>query len=224
MSDISDADDLLNPARKRRRLDKGKGKVVIADSEDEDESNKAPSRPASTLTGGQPDNRHNAVQAVARGATDSEASTPMSTYTRTATRPANDAPIAQERTKKATTAAEDDLSDEEAGGRKGRNQANKWETFQRSWEAVTEDETGGLQGAVDRLLAKARRRRRVQKKKTAWRSGANGNLGRSQSGNFSIVSSPIHHPTYVHIIRPFVVNVRNRFETKSVSCSTRLLW
>lgn len=162
MSDISDEDDLLNPTRKKRRLDKGKGKVVIADSEDEDDSIGAPSRPTSALpnsANAQPDSRHNAVQAVARGATDSGASTSISTYTRRATRPTNDVQVAQERPKKTTTEAEDDLSDEEAGGRKGRNQANKWETFQRSWEAVTEDETGGLQGAVDRLLAKARRRR-----------------------------------------------------------------
>jgi hypothetical protein len=162
MSDNSDEDDLLNPARKRRRLEKGKAKVVIADSEDEDDSMGASSRPTSALpvsANGQPDSRHNAVAAVARGATDSGASTPMSSYTRTSTRPTNDALTTQARPKKITTEAEDDLSDEEATGKKGRNQANKWETFQRSWEAVTEDETGGLQGAVDRLLAKARRRR-----------------------------------------------------------------
>lgn len=162
MSDISEDDDLLNPARKRRRLEKGKGKVVIADSEDEEDNSGRTPQPISTLptsANGQSDSRHNAVIAVARGATDSGASTPMSTYTRTATRPTNDVQIAQERPKKTSVEAEDDLSDDEAGGRKGRNQANKWETFQRSWEAVTEDETGGLQGAVDRLLAKARRRR-----------------------------------------------------------------
>jgi hypothetical protein len=84
----------------------------------------------------------------------------VSAYTRTSSRLAlRDNTVAPEIPKKTVAAADDDLSDEEAAGKSGRNQANKWETFQRSWEAVTEDETGGLQGAVDRLLAKARRRR-----------------------------------------------------------------
>lgn len=158
MSDVSDEDGVLNPA-KRRRLDKGKGKVVVIDSdEDEEGSASRPSPAVPFSANGQPDSRHSAVAAVARGATGSGASTPMSTYTRTSSRLANET-TASERPRRAVAEAEDDLSDEEATGKTGRNQANKWETFQRSWEAVTEDETGGLQGAVDRLLAKARRRR-----------------------------------------------------------------
>ncbi|KAI5453197.1 hypothetical protein NCC49_006225 [Naganishia albida] len=155
MSDPNDSDDLLNPA-KRRRLDKGKSKVVLESDEEDD------ARPSSAVppaANGHPDARHSAVAAIARGATASGASTP-STYTRPSSRIAdNPAAPTSSRAAAAAEAEDEDMSDEEATGKAGRNQANKWETFQRSWEAVTEDETGGLQGAVDRLLAKARRRR-----------------------------------------------------------------
>lgn len=155
MSDPNDSDDLLNPA-KRRRLDKGKSKVVLESDEEDD------ARPSSAVppaANGHPDARHSAVAAIARGATASGASTP-STYTRPSSRIAdNPAAPTSSRAAAAAEAEDEDMSDEEARGKAGRNQANKWETFQRSWEAVTEDETGGLQGAVDRLLAKARRRR-----------------------------------------------------------------
>jgi hypothetical protein len=164
MSDNSDDDDeVLGAAVKRRRLDKGKAKVVIADSDDDDEGNGTSAAPKSAGSGpvnGQLRVRHPALQAVARGATESNASSPaLSTYTRAASKSANHSNGgAQTKSTSAAAEADEDLSDEE-GGRRGRNQANKWETFQRSWEAVTEDEAGGLQGAVDRLLAKARRRR-----------------------------------------------------------------
>ncbi|KAJ9102428.1 hypothetical protein QFC21_002828 [Naganishia friedmannii] len=165
MSDTSDDEDILSAAAvKRRRLDKGKAKVVLADSDDDEDDNgtSAPPKPAgSGPVNGQPQVRHPAVQAVARGATESNASSPtLSTYTRTASKSANygNGTAPTKSTSAAAAEADEDLSDEE-GGRRGRNQANKWETFQRSWEAVTEDEAGGLQGAVDRLLAKARRRR-----------------------------------------------------------------
>lgn len=163
MSDNSDDDEVLGPAAKRRRLDKGKSKVVIADSDEDDDDNSASAAPKTAGSGpvnGQPSARHLAVQAVARGATESNASSPtLSTYTRTTSKSANYSnDAAPTKPKGGAAEADEDLSDEE-GGRRGRNQANKWETFQRSWEAVTEDEAGGLQGAVDRLLAKARRRR-----------------------------------------------------------------
>ncbi|KAJ9121629.1 hypothetical protein QFC22_002249 [Naganishia vaughanmartiniae] len=163
MSDNSDDEDALGAAVKRRRLDKGKGKVVIADSDNDEDDNQTSAPPKSAGPGpmnGQASVRNPALQAVARGATESNTSSPtLSTYTRTASKSANYSNNAASRkSSNAAAEADEDLSDEE-GGRRGRNTANKWETFQRSWEAVTEDEAGGLQGAVDRLLAKARRRR-----------------------------------------------------------------
>lgn len=49
--------------------------------------------------------------------------------------------------------------------RKGKDKANgksvnAWEeTYKRSWDVVREDETGGLQAAVDQLIARGRRKR-----------------------------------------------------------------
>lgn len=49
--------------------------------------------------------------------------------------------------------------------RKGKGKAagggvNAWEeTYKRSWDVVREDETGGLQAAVDQLIARGRRKR-----------------------------------------------------------------
>ncbi|EKD00781.1 component of RNA polymerase transcription factor TFIIH, Ssl1p [Trichosporon asahii var. asahii CBS 8904] len=51
--------------------------------------------------------------------------------------------------------------------RKGKDKANgksvnAWEeTYKRSWDVVREDETGGLQAAVDQLIARGRRKRAV---------------------------------------------------------------
>lgn len=47
-------------------------------------------------------------------------------------------------------------------GKKGKDSMNAWEaTYKRSWDVVQEDESGGLQAAVESLIARGRRKRCV---------------------------------------------------------------
>jgi transcription initiation factor TFIIH subunit 2 len=53
--------------------------------------------------------------------------------------------------------------DDKGGGGsngKGKDNMNAWEaTYKRSWDVVQEDESGGLQAAVESLIARGRRKR-----------------------------------------------------------------
>lgn len=43
---------------------------------------------------------------------------------------------------------------------KGKDAVNAWEgTYKRSWDAVQEDDQGGIQAAVESLIARGRRKR-----------------------------------------------------------------
>lgn len=43
---------------------------------------------------------------------------------------------------------------------KGKGSVNAWEgTYKRSWDQVQEDESGGIQAAVESLIARGRRKR-----------------------------------------------------------------
>lgn len=48
---------------------------------------------------------------------------------------------------------------------KGKDSVNAWEgTYKRSWDQVQEDESGGIQAAVESLIARGRRKRLVEQR------------------------------------------------------------
>lgn len=92
-------------------------------------------------------------------------------------------------------------------------QSYAWEaSYNRSWDAVQEDESGGLQAAVEGLMMRGRRRRSVPSLHCVpagysvypphtilmcilYRCG-------DQSTDITELAKTVYHPAYVHPARP----------------------